>query len=300
MEWLNYHHLFYFWTVAREGSISKACQILKLSQPTISAQIKTLEDFLNEPLFKREGRGLKLTETGELIFQYSEEIFGLGREMLDTVRGMPSGRTMILRVGITDVVPKLVAYRLIEPALKLGKPIKLQCVEDKPEKLLGELSVHGLDIVLSDSTMPPYLKVKAYSHLLGECSVSLFASEKLAPKYRRNFPRSLQGAPLLLPLRTTALRRSFDHWSQSLGIYPNVVGEFQDSALLHIFGQSGTGIVIGHSVIEKEIISQYKLKLVGRIPEIRESYYAISVERKVTHPAVAAICARARTTLARS
>ncbi len=294
MEWLNYHHLLYFWTVARLGSVTRATEELYLAQPTISAQIRALEESLGEKLFMRMGRNLALTEVGRTVFRYADEIFSLGRELSNTLKGRSVGRPVRFVVGITDAMPKLVAYRLLEPALRMTDPIRVVCYEDKADRLLAELATHGLDLVLADAPMGPTIKVRAFNHLLGECGVTIFAVGKLATTYRRGFPQSLEGAPFLLPTDNTALRQSLDLWFAAAKIQPLVIGEFEDSALVKVFGQSGMGLFVGPSAIEAEIKRQYGVQVVGRIETIRERFYAISVERKLKHPAVLAISDSAR------
>jgi LysR family transcriptional activator of nhaA len=294
MEWLNYHHLLYFWVVAREGSIARATKQLRLAQPTISGQIRRLEEALGEKLFSRQGRSLRLTEIGRVVYRYADEIFGLGRELQDTLRGAPAGRPLNLVVGVADVVPKLIARRLLEPALRLAEPVRLVCREDKPDRLLADLALHELDLVLADAPVSPSLRIRAFSHLLGECHVVFLAVPALAAAHRRGFPRSLDGAPLLLPTENTMLRRSLDAWFTSHGIRPRIAGEFEDSALLKEFGQTGLGIFPVSSVIAKEIQAQYQVRPVGRLRDVRERYYAISVERRLQHPAVVAISEEAR------
>src|SRR6185369_9396638 len=243
MDWLNYHHLLYFWVVAREGSIAKASRELRLAQPTISGQIRALEQSLGEKLFQRAGRGLVLTDFGRMVYQHANEIFSLGRELMETVKGRPTGRPVRLSVGVADVVPKRIAYRLHEPALRLSEPIRIICREDKPDPLLADLATHKLDIVIADSTIPTSVKVRAFNHLLGECGVSLLASPELARAHRRRFPHSLDGAPVLLPSDESAMRRSLDQWFVARGVRPAVVGEFDDTALAEAFAQAGVGIV---------------------------------------------------------
>ncbi|MGE0820943.1 MAG: transcriptional activator NhaR [Candidatus Binatia bacterium] len=289
MEWLNYHHLLYFWTVARHGSISRATEELYLAQPTISAQLRALEESLGEKLFTRVGRNITLTEMGQVVFRYADEIFSLGRELTDTLKGRSVGRPARFTVGVADVLPKLITYRLLQPALQLTEPIRVVCHEDKPDRLLAELAVHGLDLVLSDAPIGPFVKVRAFNHLLGESDVAIFGPAKLATRYRRGFPHSLNGAPMLLPTDNTSLRRAFDQWCETQGIRPFIVGEFEDSALLKVFGQSGAGLFPAHSVIETEVRKQYGVQTVGRLEAVRERFYAISVERKLKHPAVVAI-----------
>jgi LysR family transcriptional activator of nhaA len=294
MEWLNYHHLLYFWSVAREGGVTAASKRLRLAQPTISAQIRALEDQLGDKLFRRAGRRLELTEIGRVVFGYAEEIFDLGQELLDTVRGRPSGRPARLVIGIADVVSKLIAYRLLKPALGLAEPVRIVCREGKPEQLLAELATHRLDIVLTDSPMRGAVHVRAFNHLLGECGVTFVAAPQLAARYRRGFPRSLEGAPVLLPTDNTVLRRSLEQWFSTEQVRPVVAGEFEDSALMKAFGQHGMGLFPAPETVEAEICNQYGVRVVGRLKGIREQFYAISVERKIRHPAVTAIADAAR------
>ncbi len=294
MEWLNYHHLLYFWVVAKEGTIAAACKELHLAQPTISAQLRVLERSLGEKLFTRVGRNLALTETGRVVYRYADEIFSLGRDLLDTVHGRPTGRPLRFNVGVADVLPKLVAYRLLEPALHLPEQVQLVCHEGSPPELLTRLAVYELDLVLSDSPIGSDVKVRAFNHLLGECGVTIFGTKDLAAKYRRRFPKSLDGAPFIIPTANTALRRAMGRWLDSQDIRPSVLGEFEDSALLKVFGQAGVGLFAAPTVIEKEVQRQYSVRVVGRLESVRERFYAISVEKKVKHPAVLAIADEAR------
>ena len=294
MEWLNYHHLLYFWVVACHGSVTRAAAELRLAQSTVSTQLRTLENMLGEKLFARTGRRLVLTDVGRLVFRYADEIFGLGRELLETVKGRPTGQPMRLTVGIADAVPKLIAYRLLGPALTGAEPVRIICREDKPDRLLAQLAVHGLDLVLSDAPIGPTTKVRAFNHLLGECGVTFFAAPALARTCRRGFPRSLGGAPMLLPTDNTALRRSLDDWFESEDIRPRVASEFEDSALLMAFGQAGMGLFPAPSAIERQVRSQYGVVVVGRLDTVRERFYAISGERRLKHPAVVAISEAAR------
>ena len=294
MGWLNYHHLLYFWSVARHGSVAKACEELHLAQPTISGQIRALEQALEEKLFVKLGRQLVLTEVGRTVFRYAEEIFSLGRELTSAIKGGDTGRPMKLMVGVADSVPKLLTARLLEPALKLPQRVQLVCWADKLDRLLAELAIHGLDIVLADHPVPPTVKVQAYNHVMGESTVSLFARASLARRYSKNLPASLDGAPFLLPTRNTTLRRSMDDWFHSQGIHPVVRGEFDDSATLKSFGQAGHGIFPGVTVMEREIKRQYRVEVIGRIPSLKQRFYAITVERRLKHPAVVAIFDSAR------
>ncbi|APR78252.1 Transcriptional regulator, LysR family protein [Minicystis rosea] len=302
MEWLNYHHLFYFWTVVREGSIAAAARRLRLSQPTVSEQIASLEEVVGEPLVQRGARGIAMTEMGATVHRYADAIFALGRELQDTVRGRPTGRPMRLAVGVADVVPKLVAHRLLAPALALDQEVRVVCYEDKIERLWSELSLHALDLVLADAPVGPSASgppsgAPLYSHLLGECDVAIFGTRELANGRQRGFPASLDGAPFLLPIAGTALRRSLDQWFEDNHITPRIAGEFQDSALLQAFGQAGVGLFAAPSAVLDEIRSRHGLIVLGRIETIREKYYAISSERKLAHPAVVAISKAARALL---
>lgn len=294
MNTLNYHHLLYFWTVAHEGTIAKACKLLHLTQPTISSQLRSLEKALGAKLFDRVGRNLVLTETGRTVYRYADEIFSLGRELRDAIKGLPPGRSQRLVVGVADVLPRSIVYRLLEPVLHLPKPVQLICHDDKAEQLLARLALNELDIILSDVPATPLVKVRAYNHLLGECGVSFLAAADVAGKYRRGFPRSLDGAPFLLPMEGTALRRSIDQWFDSEGIHPVVRGEFGDWDLFEIFGQAGVGIFAVPRVVEEEVRRQYRVRLVGRLESLRERYYAISIERRLKHPAVVVITDAAR------
>ncbi|NUQ65251.1 MAG: transcriptional activator NhaR [Pirellulales bacterium] len=289
MDWLNYHHLLYFWVVAREGTIARACDQLHLTQPAISKQLRQLERSVGQRLFKRAGRNLVLTETGQEVFRYAEEIFSLGQELAESLQGKPRRSRPRLSVGIADVLPKLLAYRLLEPVLHLPEPVQLVCDERGLVDLLAELAQYRLDVVLSDSPLSPTVSVRAYNHLLGECGVSILGSSSLARKFRRGFPQSLDEAPFLLPTPKSMLRRSLDQWFDSEGIRPDVRGEFDDSALLKVFGQAGQGLFAVPSAVEQETCRQYRVQLVGRLDAVRERFYAISVERRLRHPAVKAI-----------
>ncbi len=297
VEWLNYHHLLYFYLVAREGGLLPASEKLRLAQSTVSGQIRALEEALGEKLFVRSGRRLVMTEIGRHVFRYAEEIFSLGQELQDSLKGRPGGRPIALNVGVADAVPKLVAQRILEPALRLPEAVRLVCREGKPERLLAELAVYGLDVILSDAPIPPSVRIRAFSHVLGECGIVFFGVAALAEAHRRQFPRSLDGAPMLLPTENTALRRSLDQWFAKEGVRPRVVGEFDDSALLKVFGQSGAGIFPAHSVIAEEVRRQHQVQPIGRTDEVRERFYAISVERRLKHPAVVALTAEARAKL---
>ncbi len=289
MEWLNYHHLLYFWTVAREGTIARASEELRLAQPTISGQIRALEEQLGEKLFQRSGRNLVLTDIGRVVFRYADDIFATGRELMDTLRDRPTGRPVRLQVGVVDEVTKSIAYRLLEPALRLNEPVHIVCRDGAAERLLPDLATHALDLVIADAPISPGIKIKAFTHALGETPVTVFGVAKLAAPRRKNFPRSLDGAPFLVPTVGKTLRRTLDHYFDQKSIRPRVIAELDDSALLTAFGQGGAGLFVAPTVLEKEVTRQHGVVIVGRLDEVRERYYAISVERRLKHPAVVAI-----------
>ncbi|MCC6875133.1 MAG: transcriptional activator NhaR [Sandaracinaceae bacterium] len=294
MDWLNYHHLLYFHAVAREGTVTAAAAQLRLAQPTISGQIRALEEALGGELFVRSGRKLELTELGHVVYRYADEIFALGRELMETVRGRPTGRPARIIVGVSDVVPKLITHRLLEPALSMAEPVHVVVREDKTERLLAELSVQGLDLVIADAPIAGQARVRAFNHLLGECGVSFFAAPRVAKELRGPVPRSLDGAPMLLPTEATLLRRSIDAWLDGLGVRPRIVAELEDSALMKVFGEQAAGVFPSPAAIEGEITAQYGVRVVGRTDEVRERFYAITVERRIKHPAVRAISDAAR------
>jgi LysR family transcriptional activator of nhaA len=294
MSRINYQHLLYFWQVAKEGSITRACEKLHLAQPTISGQLSVFEQSIGDKLFYKNGRKLMLTDTGRVVFQYADEIFALGRELSNTLKGRPTGQALRLTVGVSDALPKLVVYRLIEPALRLPEPVQVLCYEDKTERLLSEITLQGMDLVLADTPITPVSGAKAFNHLLGECGVSVFGTRSLANIYKPDFPRSLTGAPFLLPTGNTALRRSLDQWFDSEGISPRIQAEIEDSALVKTFGSGGAGLFVAPSTVEAEIESQYGVEAIGRIDSVKERFYAITMRRKLEHPAVTAILENAR------
>jgi LysR family transcriptional activator of nhaA len=294
MEWLNYHHLLYFWTVARVGSITRACDRLQLSQPTISAQLRALERSLGTDLFHREGRSLVMTEAGQLVFRFADEIFGLGREMVDALQARPISRPLRLVVGIAEAVPRHVAMLLLNPALSTGLTVRLVCREDRPERLLGELAAHRLDLVLSDGPLGSETTIRAFNQLLGECNVVLLGTRDHFERYARGFPGSLDGAPFLVPTANTPLRRDLERWFEAEGIHPEILGEFEDRGLLEVFGQTEHGIFPVPAVASGLLERRFGLFRVGEIDSLQERYYAITSQRRPRHPAIAAICEAAR------
>lgn len=297
--WLNYHHLLYFWTVAREGSITAACRRLDLSQPTVSVQIRALERALKAKLFVRSGRSIALTETGRIVFRYADEIFSLGRELQDAVAGRTTSGSLRLVVGIADTLPKLIVHRLLEPALHLPEEVVLSCIDGDPDQLLTRMALHELDLVVSDYPANPRLGMRAFNHRLGDCGVTFFATESLARRYRRSFPRSLDGAPLLVPAANAALRRALEQRFDELGVRPLIRGEFTDSALLKAFGARGEGLFVAPTIVENDVRQMYHVSVVGRDDHVREEFFAISIERRLAHPAVVAITRSARARFAR-
>lgn len=292
--WLNYHHFFYFWTVAREGSIARAARQLRLSEPTVSAQVRSLEEVLGEQLLRREGRALVLTEAGRLAQRYANDIFTMGQEFQAAIQGFGVSKPARFVVGIADVVPRLIAFRLLEPALRLPKRFVVSCQTDTPDGLLVKLATHQVDAVISDAPIDALGGFRSHNRLLGECGVTIFGSKELATKLRPRFPKSLAGAPFLLPAEGTAMRRSLESWFAAEGFRPEVRGEFTDSALLKTFGRAGTGLFAAPSAIEREISREFRVRVIGRVDSIRERFYVISTSRKAEHTALAAISHSAR------
>ena len=297
MERLNYQHLYYFWNVAKEGSITRACEKLHLAQPTISGQLAVLEQAIGEKLFYKEGKKLALTETGRRVFHYAEDIFALGRELTNMLKGRIGERGLRFSVGIADALPKLMAYRLLEPALHLTESVQLICIEDKVERLLAEILLHGMDLVLADAPASPTAGSRVFNHLLGECSVAVFGKADLAASYRDGFPQSLNAAPLLLPTQNTALRRSLDQWFDMENICPDIKAEIEDSALLKTFAAAGAGLFVAPIAVASEIQRQYGVEMLGCIDKVSERFYAITAQRKIKHPAVIAILQQAHSRL---
>jgi LysR family transcriptional activator of nhaA len=294
MNWLNYHHLLYFWTVVREGSVSKAAEKLHLSQPTVSAQVRMLEKALGQKLFIKKGRTQLLSDVGRTVYRYAEEIFGLGREMMETLDGRSPGRAMPLTVGIANAVPKLVAHRLLRPAITQPDPVRLVCWEDDPEQLIAKLGTYTLDVVIANAPAPAYLPIKVFNHLLGESDIAFFAPTPVAQRLRRHFPESLGKAPLLMPTTNSPLRHALEDWFETREITPHIVGEFEDSALMKVFGQAAACVYPAPAAIAEDVARFYGGRIVGRADPVRERYYVISAERRLRHPGVLAMTDVAR------
>lgn len=286
MDWLNYHHLRYFWVVAKEGSLKRAAEKLHVSQPSISEQIKELEEALGVPLFQRSGRANVLTDAGQVAFRYAQEIFNRGAELQTAVKQLPGAQALRLYAGVTDSIPKLVANEILKPALSMPQSVHVICREGKFEDLLDQLATHRLDIVLSDETPPSSAKVKTFTHSLGESGVTFCASAGLATRLRKGFPKSLSGAPVLLPGENTAMRRCLDQWFHKHQIHPKVIAEFDDAALMKVMGAEGRGFIPVPTVVLHEALTRYQFRVIGATDTCRQTYYAVTAERHITHPAV--------------
>jgi LysR family transcriptional activator of nhaA len=297
MRHLNLKHLRYFWTVASEGSIARAAEVLHVTPQTISGQLRLLEEDIGAKLFDKAGRGLVLSETGRVVFSYADEIFRLSGELRDVLSGRPAEHDLVLRVGIAMILPKLLTYRVLEAAMTLPEPVRMICHEAPLVDLLAELSVHKLDLVLADSPVSPVLNIKAFNHVLGESGITFFARGDLAERVRAGFPRSLDGEPMLMPSANSAVRRALDQWLERQDVHPNIIAEFEDRALMKAFGEAGTGVFTSPTTVEEDVRTKYGVEIVGRVEDVRERFYAISTERKIKHPAVAAITEIARSDL---
>ncbi len=289
MDRVNYQHLYYFWAVAKHGSINAACEFLHLAQPTISGQLAVFEQAIGTKLWRKEGRKLVLTDTGKAVFHYADEIFSLGREMIHMLKGQSTERGLRLNIGVSDAMPKLIVYRLMAPLLKLSEPTQIQCVEDKTERLLNEIGLHSIDMLLSDVPATPASGARVFNHFLGESTVGIFAAPNLVNRYQSAFPDSLKGAPFLLPTTNTALRRSLDQWFDSQKISPVIQAEVEDSALLKTFAAAGAGLFFSPSVVADEIQRQYGTPMLGIAEGVMERFYAITAQRRMKHPLVSVI-----------
>jgi LysR family transcriptional activator of nhaA len=295
---LNFHHLRLFRVVAHEGSIAAAVNVLGLSQPTISEQLQALEDVIGTPLFVRRGRNRALTEQGHVVLRYADEIFTLGRELLTATRTSVTGRPLRFSVGVADSLPKLTAWRLIEPAFSLGPLWRVTVRTDRTDRLIHDLASETLDLVIADAPMPSGARVRAFSHLLGDSAITVFATSALADQLRAGFPASLQGAPMLLPGEGSMLRRQVMQWCSDMQIEPDIVAEVDDMAMLQLLGFDGIGAFCAPAVVEAEVRRTFDVQVVGRLRGVRERFYALSAERKLRHPAVLAIADSARRRLA--
>jgi LysR family transcriptional regulator, transcriptional activator of nhaA len=294
VEWLNYHHLRYFWTVAKEGSLKHAAEKLHVSQPSISGQLSELEEALGEKLFRRSGRSKVLTDAGQVAFRYADEIFTLGRELVNAVKQRPTAQTLRLYAGVADSFPKLVTNEILQPVFAMAQPVHVICREGKLEDLLGQLAAHRLDIVLADEPASSGTKVRTFNHLLGESATALCASGRLARLLKKGFPKSLHGAPALLPSDNTSLRRALEVWFRSAGVEPRVVAEFEDLALMKVMAAEGRGFIALPSIAADEAVVRYGFQVLGTAETCRVQFHAITAERRIVHPAVAVMTDQAR------
>lgn len=297
MEWLNFHHLRYFWTVARKGGVRKAAQELHVSQPSISAQLKLLEESFGEKLFQRSGRTLVLTEAGHLVLSYADEIFSVGQELMSAVKQLPGTRALRLNVGMTDSLSKLIAFEILKPAFHFPSPTHIICRQAEIGPLIGSLQTHRLDIVLADEPASSSLKTRVFNHRLGRSGVTFCAVPKIAARLKRNFPRSLNGAAALLPSQNMGMRIALETWFSSQGIQPRLVGEFEDSALMEVAASGALGFTTVHTVVDHAALSHYGLKVIAQVDECGSDFYAITTERRLKHPVAAAITEHAYTHL---
>ena len=297
MEWLNFHHLRYFWTVARKGGVRKAADELHVSQPSISAQLRLLEDSLGEKLFKRSGRNLVLTEMGNLVLTYADEIFSAGRELMSAVKQRPGGRLLRLNVGMTDSISKLMGFEFLKPALRFSEPVHVVCRMAAIEVLVNQLQAHRLDIVLADEPASSSLKAKTFNHRLGRSGVTFCAVPAIAKKLRRNFPQSLNGATALLPTENMGMRAVLETWFDTKGIHPRLLGEYEDSALMVFCATAGRGFTVVPTVVAREVLKHWGLRVIANVDECGTEFYAITAERRVKNPAAMAITEHAYSSL---
>lgn len=294
MDWLNYHHLRYFWIVAREGSLKKAAARLHVSQPSISGQVRELEEMLGERLFRRTGRTNTLTDAGQIALRYADEIYGLGGELVNAVKQRPGAESLRLHVGVADSFPKLLTNVILKPAFDLPQTVHVICREGKIGDLLAQLASHRLDIVLADEPASTSHGIRTFNHRLGESGITFCAEPKLAASLKKGFPKSLNGAPALLPSENTALRRTVENWFQRAGIQPRVVAEFEDAALMKVMAADGKGFIPLPSVVVADAAASFGFVAIGQAAKAKEEFYAITAERRITHPAVVAITEHAR------
>lgn len=285
MQQLNYHHLYYFYVTAREGSIMRAASLLHLTPQTVSGQIATFEDYLGKKLFDRKGKRLILNQQGQFVYSYAEDIFSLGSELLQNLKQKESSHHLQFTIGVTDIIPKVLAFDLFRTCIDYDENLKLVCKEGDLESLLGDLALNKLDLIFSDQPLPPGGNIKAYNHFVGETGMTFFAEQSLAEKLQSGFPLSLHRAPMLLPGEKSTLRVELIAWFDRLGIVPDIAAEFEDSALMKLFGQGGYGVFCAPSPIAEHVTKQFQVEVVGSTNDIREDFYLISPERKLKHPA---------------
>ncbi len=298
MEWLNYHHLLYFWVVAKEGSVSAAARELRLAPPTISGQVHRLEEILGEKLFDHKGRQLLFTETGRIAFDSAQDNFAQGKEFQHAKRARAPGSPLKLAIGFSEVLSETVVHRLLKPAFSLKRGVQIVCREARSTAaFLEELALRAIDVVLTDTPAPASAEPRLFNHFLGECGTSFFATDSMAKALRRRFPDSLDGAPFLLPGKNATLRQTLERWFEELQVRPTVVAEAEDGSLMNALGEAGLGVFVSPDVVERDVRLRHDVTGVGRVPQLRQRFFAVSAERKIKHPAVATICETSRTQL---
>lgn len=292
---MNFKHLHYFWVTARAGGIMRAGEQLHITPQTLSGQIKLLEESLGRRLFRKSGRQLELTEDGRKALKYADDIFALGSDLKNAMANPQSGEQILaFRVGVADSVAKSVAYRLLEPALSIPEPVRLIGTEGKFPDLLAQLALHRLDLVIADEPLSKRISVKAFNHELGTTPMSFFCVPELKKVLKGKFPQCLHDAPMLIQGSASSVRQQLDGWLVSHKIQPRVVGEFDDGALMKAFGREGRGVFMSPRILEDEIVAQYGVEVIGRTDELVEEFFAVSVERRISHPCIAAITQNAR------
>jgi LysR family transcriptional regulator, transcriptional activator of nhaA len=289
VEWLNFHHLRYFWMVARKGGVRKAAEALHVSQPSISAQLRLLEESLGQKLFRRSGRNLVLTDAGQLVLNYADEIFSAGRELMNAIKQRPGKHPIRLNIGLTDAFPKLITFEILRAAFRSDEAVHVICREGEIGPLVNQLQAHRLDIILADEPASSTLKAKTFNHRLGRSGITFCAVPALSAKLRRNFPQSLDGAPALLPATNMGMRAAVEAWFDKQGIRPRVVGEFEDSALMEVCSAGGRGFTVVHTVIDRAALKHYNLRVIAKVQDCSSEFYAITAERLVNHTAAIAI-----------
>lgn len=297
MEWLNFHHLRYFWMVARKGGVRRAAEVMHVSQPSVSAQLRLLEESLGQKLFRRSGRNLVLTETGQLVLNYADEIFSTGRELISAIKQRPGKYPLKLNIGLTDAFPKLIAFQILRETFRSDEAVHVICREGEIGPLVNHLQAHRLDIVLADEPASSTLKARTFNHRLGRSGMTFCAVPTLAAKLRRNFPHSLNDAPALLPTTNMGMRSTLDTWFDTHQVRPRLVGEFEDSALMQVCATGGRGFTVVHTVVERAALRHYNLRVIAKVEDCGTDFYAITAERRVKHPAAAAITEHAYTQL---
>ncbi len=297
MEWLNFHHLRYFWMVARKGGVRRAAEAMRVSQPSVSAQLRLLEESLGQKLFRRSGRNLVLTDVGQLVLNYADEIFSAGRELMNAIEQRPGKHPVRLNIGLTDAFPHLIAFEIFNGAFRSAEAIHVVCREAEIALLVNALQAHRLDIVLADEPASSTLKAKTFNHRLGRSGITFCAVAPLAAKLRRNFPHSLNDAPALLPTTNMGMRAALDAWFDKHKVRPRLIGEFEDSALMEVCSAGGRGFTVVHTVIDRAALKHYNLRVIAKVDDCGSDFYAITAERRLKHPGAVAITEHAYTNL---